>query len=71
MTPEAIVRAKYPDADLQYNDPVAGADLQHDREGHWVVYQFRELGTRLLGRGPTAGAAWIAAAALIQEETQS
>jgi hypothetical protein len=32
MTAEEICRAKYPNADLQYHEPVVGADLSHARD---------------------------------------
>ena len=67
---EAIVRARYPSAESKYNDPVRGADLPHDKDGHWAIYSAHELGAELLGRGPTEDMAWADAANNISSKGQ-
>src|SRR5262249_38662097 len=34
-------------------DPVPGADVAYDGDGHWAIYCFRKLGARLCHRGLT------------------
>ena len=63
---EAIVRQRYPNADLQRHEAVyemgRTAPVQPE---HWAVYPQRGLGVQPLGTGSTAAAAWGAAAAKV------
>ena len=65
-TEQETVRATFPEAEVRYQDPVPGADLHYERDGSFAVFAGPNLGTKLLGRGPTEIEAWAAASAMSQ-----
>ncbi|MCC9641596.1 hypothetical protein LOC71_04870 [Rhodopirellula sp. JC740] len=69
LTAEEIVRNSYPEADLQHvTDTNALGALPPSDPGHWVVYDVRALGAKVLGRGSNSDAAWDAAASTALSE---
>jgi hypothetical protein len=66
MTDEDTVRGTFPQAEIQYQRPVPGADFHYDRDGGFAVLAGPGPDTKLLGRGPTAAEAWAAASVTAQ-----
>lgn len=67
MTPEEIVRSRYPQAESQHHDAVYqyGQRDPIQPEG-WVIYASGGLGVTVLGKGNSEEEAWKNAASSVQ-----
>ena len=64
--PEDIVRKRYPDANIEHREALTQlGQMNPIQQDHWVVFAAKELGAQPIGDGPTATAAWAAAASKI------
>jgi hypothetical protein len=69
MTPQEIVRSRFPRAEAIYREPVYVLGQREPyRQGGWFVFSVRALGAEQLGSGPTEEAAWRSAAAVVSEQ---
>ncbi len=70
MTPQEIVRSRFPRAEAIYREPIyALGEKDPYRLGGWVVLSAHAVGAEQLGTGPTEEDAWSAAASAISSET--
>ena len=71
MTPQDLVRSRYPRAELQHRNAIfANGQQESHQPAEWVVYASGGLGDSVLGKGNSEEEAWANAAASVKDKSK-
>ena len=71
MTPQDLVRSRYPRAELQHRNAIfANGHQESPQPAEWVVYASGGLGNSVLGKGNSEEEAWANAAASVKDKSK-